>query len=326
MKKLIKKVILVLAMVALIGPCVIVGNFKAEASWAPKKRITFVVPFDAGGTADIPARIMIKYMNKYSAQPFTIVNMPGSGGKVGAKYVMKQPADGYTVVHVPTGWYMQHALGTADFSYKDFEPISLWAQSWLALVVKADSKYKTFQDLIKATKKNPGQIKMGGVTGTLPVLAELTIQKKTGAKFNIVSIDVNAKAAELLSGRIEAYVDGFGALSSYLESGNFRCLGVFSQTPLPGYPDIPLMKDIGVSSSEFLDQVFGLWAPKGTPVEALQYINNVIRQAAQDPDCIQEMKKANYAPIHTIRDQYIKILKKAQNDTNKAVKFMVKAK
>jgi len=292
-------------------------------SWVPEKEITFVVPFDAGGTADIPARIMVKYMNKYSAKPFTVVNMPGSGGQIGAKYVTEQPADGYTVVHVPTGWYMQKALGTTQLSYLDFSPISLWTQSWLAIVVNADSEYKTLDDLIAAAKAKPGELKLGAVTGTLPVLAAITLQTKTDTKFNIVSLEPNAKAAELLSGRIDSYIDGFGAVTSYMDSGDFRCLGVFAQDPIKGYEEIPLMKNLGVADTQFLDQVFGMWAPKGTPVEALQYINDVIKQAAADPECIAELQKLYYAPMHTTIDEYMVILEKAQSDTNAAVKLML---
>ncbi len=335
---IMKKILVILMVVALVSMGMVGCSKQAQEKtsetqqsvgaekWVPEKEITFIIPFEAGGTADVPARVMVKYMNKYSDKPFNVINLPGSGGRVGAKKTMNSKPDGYTVVHVPTGWYMQKAMEIADFSYEDFEPVSLWAQSWLALVVKADSQYETFQDLINEAKARPGEIKMGGVSGTLPILAELTILDKTTTDFDMVSIDPNGKAAELLSGRIETYVDGFGALKPYIDSGDFRCLGVFSQKPLPGYEDIPLMSDIGVPDSEFLDQVFGMWAPKGTPDAALDYINNVIKQAANDPECIAELNKLSFAPMHTTRDEYMKILEKSQNDTNEAVKPLLEDK
>ena len=293
---------------------------ETQGEWQPEKDITFVVPFDAGGTADVPARIMVKYMNKYSDVDFNVVNMPGSGGRIGAKHVMDSEADGYTLVHVPTGWYMQKALGIADFSYEDFEPITLWAQSWLSLVVKGDSEYQTLEDLLADAKANPDTIKMGGVAGTLPVLGELTIEQRADVDFNMVNIDLQGKAAELLSGRIDTYVDGFGTLKPYIDSGDFRCLGVFSDTTPPGYDDLPLMKDHGVEDVSFLNQVFGLWAPKGTPDNVLDYVNEVIEKAANDPECQAEMEKVAFAPIHTPREEYVEILKKSQADTNEAVK------
>lgn len=327
-----KKVLALFLLLAVIIVSVFAAGEKETTSvvddgyWVPKKPITFVIPFEAGGTADVPARIVAKYMNKYSAQPFTVINIPGSGGRVGAHKVMSSAADGYTVLHVPTGWFMQKSMKIADFSYEDFENISLWAQSWLALVVRSDSKYQTFQDLIDDAKSNPGEIMMGGVSGTLPILAELTLIARTNIDVNMVSIDANAKAAELLSGRIDCYVDGFGALKPYIDSGNFKCLGVFSDNPLLGYESIPLMKNIGVADTEFLNQSFGMWAPKGTPQAALEYINNVIRQAANDPECAQELAKISYAPLHTTMEEYAKLLVKTQRDTDVAVKPMMEAK
>lgn len=324
-------IVMVLLLVSLAGNLYGSGGSKGKAQpgssgeWAPTKEFTFIVPFNAGGTADVPARIVAKYMNKYSEKPFNVVNIPGSGGRIGAQKTMDSAPDGFTVVHVPTGWYMQKAMGIAKFSYLDFEPISLWTQSWLALVVRADSEYQTFADLLDAAKANPGEIKMGGVAGTLPILAELTIIAKTGAEFNMVSINAGAKASELLGARIETYVDGFGALKPYIDSGDFRCLGVFSDNPLSNYEEIPLMSNIGVPNSSFLNQVFGLWAPKGTPEAALDYINGVIEKAANDPECIEELAKISFAPMHTTREEYARILEQSQNDTNEAVKPMLEA-
>ena len=326
-----RKVLVLFTLLAIMAVSVFASGDKETASaagnesWVPKKPITFVIPFEAGGTADIPARIVAKYMNKYSEQPFNVINIPGSGGRVGANKVKSGTPDGYTVLHVPAGWFMQKSMNIADFSYKDFDNISLWAQSWLALVVRSDSKYQTFQDLIADAKVKPGKIMMGGVSGTIPILAELTIIARTGADFNMVSIDPNAKAAELLSGRIDCYVDGFGALKPYIDGGNFRCLGVFSKTPLQGYETIPLMKDLGVADTEFLDQSFGMWAPKGTPGPILDYINKVVMMAANDPDCAQDLAKISYAPLHTTREDYARILEKTQNDTDIAVKPMMDA-
>lgn len=304
---------------------VVEGEEGTDGKWKPEKNITFIVPFDAGGTADIPARVMANYMNKYSDVKFDVLNLPGSGGRVGAKEVMESKADGYTVLHVPTGWYMQKSLGIADFSYEDFEPVSLWAQSWLAVVVSGDSPYDTLEDLLAAAKANPGEIKMGGVAGTLPVLAELTMQQRADVEFNMVDIDPNGKSAELLSGRVDSYVDGFGVLKPYIDSGDFKCLGLFADTTPPGYDDLPLVKDHGVADVAFLDQVFGLWAPKGTPDNVLNYINEVIEKAAADPECQADMEKIAYAPLHTPREEYAAILEKSQTDTDEAVKPILEA-
>jgi tripartite-type tricarboxylate transporter receptor subunit TctC len=213
--------------------------------YVPKKEINFVVPFDAGGNSDIPARIFSKYMSKYSAKQVKVVNIVGSGGKVGANEVKKAEPDGSMLVMQPVGYPMQYALGTADFTYKDFEPVGLWLDSSLAIVVNAKSEYKTLDDLINAAKAKPGTIKIGSVTGTLPLFAAIEIELQKGVEFNKVDLAGSSKAPELLGNRIDGYIDGFGAVKQYIESGEFRCLGIINDNEVVGYDSLDTFCDVG---------------------------------------------------------------------------------
>ena len=132
-------------------------------TFKPTKDITFVVGFDVGGTADIPARIIAKYMSKYAGVNVNVTNIIGSSGRVAADRVMKGNVDNHTLLHVPVGYYMQAALGQANFTYKDFEPVTLWCDSWVGLVVNADSPYQTYEEFVQAAKDNPGQLRLGTV-------------------------------------------------------------------------------------------------------------------------------------------------------------------
>lgn len=107
-----------------------------EEAFKPEKDISFIVGFDAGGTADIPARIVAKYMSKYAGVNVVVSNITGSGGQVAAEQVKAMDPDGYTLLHVPVGYYLQAALGNADFTYEDFTPVTMWCDSWVALAVK----------------------------------------------------------------------------------------------------------------------------------------------------------------------------------------------
>lgn len=292
-------------------------------SWVPEKDITFVVPFEAGGAADIPARIVAKYMDQYCDKAVTVVNMPGSGGRIGAKEVMRSEPDGYTIMHVPVGWYMQYATGVADFSYEDFETITLWCNSWVGLVVNADSPYKTYEDFIAAAKEEENKITVGAVTGTLPVLAEMAIEQKEGVTFNMVDFGTGAKAPELLSGRVDAYVDGVGAIKSYVDGGQFRCLAVFAHEPVPSFPDVPTAEELGYTDFDYLLQSFGMWAPKGTPKEAVSYYADLVRQAAEDPECQAELEALGYGTVSMTPEEYAGLCKTVQDDTTAAVKGML---
>ena len=290
----------------------------------PVKDITFVVPFDAGGTADIPARIVARYMSKYSERQVVVVNMPGAGGAIGAREVMKAKPDGYTVMHVAAGIPMQYALGNITYTYKDFEPVAIWLDSYLALVVQSSSPYKTLGDLVAAAKEQPGKIRIGAVPGTIPLFAELKIMDYEQADFNIVDLALTSKAPELLSGRISAYVDGLGAVKQFVDSGDFRCLGVFSGKRLAAYPDIPTFGEMGYENIEFLNQFFGMWAPKGTPPEAIAYLIDLLEKAAADPECKAELAKLSVDPTAVSGDDYVKTMERVYAAFGQFAKKLVK--
>lgn len=282
------------------------ASVEVDGDYVPEKDITFVVPFSAGGNSDIPARIFAKYMTRYSDVEVKVTNIVGSGGKTGAKEVMKSDPDGSMVIMQPVGYPMQYGLGVADFTYEDFAPIGQWLDSTLAVVVNADSAFQTMDDLIKAARENPETIKMGSVTGTLPLFAIIEIEMQKDILFHKVDLAGASKAPELLSGRIDGYIDGFGAVKQYIESDQFRCLGIISDVPIKGFESIPTFTDAGFSNYEYLKQAFGMWAPKNTPAAVVEYINNLIYQAANDQECIDELQALAYSPAYTTIEEYTK--------------------
>ncbi|MBR6084466.1 MAG: tripartite tricarboxylate transporter substrate binding protein [Spirochaetales bacterium] len=277
-----------------------------SGTWTPAKEINFVVPYEVGGNSDIPARVFAEYMSKYSAVPVKVSNITGAGGRTGALEVQKANPDGYTVLMQPVAYPMQYALGVAKFSYENFEMVGRWLNSSLAIVVNADSPYQTLADLVAAAKAAPETIKMGAKTQTLPLFAAMYLESIEGIDF--LQVDLDQKAPELLSKRIDAYIDGFGAVKDYVVSGSFRCLGIISSVDVPGFEYLPNFAELGYSGYEYLMQSFGMWAPKGTPKAACEYINNLIKQAATDPKCIAELENLGYAPTWLSLDDYTAVM------------------
>lgn len=292
-----------------------------KEAFKPTKDVNFVVGFDAGGSADIPARIVAKYMSQYAGVNITVSNVVGSSGRVAANQVRSTDPDGYTLLHVPVGYYLQAALGNADFTYEDFEPVTMWCDSWVGLVVRADAPYSTYEEFIAAAKENPGTIKVGSVSGTLPQLATLAIVDKEGVEFNMVDIGSNNKATELLGSRIDAYIDGVGQYKQYVESGDFKCLMAFAHedTKIPGYDGLPSAESLGYTDFDYLLQSFGMWAPKGTDPAAVEYYANLVKQASENPDCIAELNALGYGARSDTPADYAKNCKNALEGTKKAV-------
>lgn len=298
----------------------------AKTEFKPEKDINFVVGFDAGGTADIPARIVAKYMSKYAGVNVTVSNVVGSSGRVAANQVKGTAPDGYTLLHVPVGYYLQAALGNADFTYEDFEPITMWCDSWVGLVVRGDSPYNTYEEFIAAAKANPGTIKVGSVSGTLPQLATLAIVDKEDVEFNMVDLGSNNKATELLGNRIDAYIDGLAQFKQYVEGGDFKCLMAFSydDMKIPGYDNLPSAESLGFTDFDYLLQSFGLWAPKGTDPAAVEYYANLIKQVSEDPECIEELNALGYGARYDDPAEYKENCKNVLDGTKKAVEGILK--
>lgn len=286
----------------------------AAGEWTPEKDITIIVPYEAGGNTDIPTRIVTQYMQEYTDVTINITNITGAGGRTGVQEAMKADADGYTYVLQASGFPMQSALGIADFTYEDFEEAGYFLDSSLALVVNADSPYETLDDLINAAKENPETVKMGSVTGTIPLFGGLYLQEKNDIAFNMVDLDGSSKAPELLSQRIDTYIDGFGAIKQYIDSGDFRCLAIFADEPIEGYEEIPTLKDLGYDGYGYLNQNFGLWAPKGTDKAAVAYMNNLIKQVSENEDCAAELKEIGYKPTYTTPEEHEEILRQTYED------------
>jgi len=273
--------------------------------WVPTKPIQIVVPFAAGGNTDVPARIFAKYMTKYSDVPVEVINITGgSGGSAGAKEVQNADPDGTMLVVQPVAFPMMAGLGVQDFTFADFTPVGQWLNSTLAVVVRADSPYQTMDDLIAAAKANPGKIAMGSVTSTLPFFAALEIAQQKGVEFKLVDLAQAQKASELLGGRVDAYIDGIGAVRQFIDSGDFRALGVITNVSVPGYESIPTFDKLGFRNFGYLQQDMGFWAPGGTPRPIVDYINNVMKQASEDPACQEEFANLGVKPGYMTVDDY----------------------
>lgn len=272
-------------------------------AWAPTKDITFVVPYEAGGNSDIPARIFAKYMSKYASVSVNVTNIEGAGGRTGAQQAMEMDADGSVVLMQPVAYPMQYSMGVANFTYEDFEPVGQWLNSCLALVVNADSGIENLEQFVAKAQAAPGTVKLGSVSGTLPFFAAMYLQKESGAEYNLVDLSQN-KAPELLSNRIDAYIDGFGAVKQYVDSGEFKCIALFTDTEIASYEHLDTLAELNYEGFGYLKQCFGMWAPKGTPAEAVAYINGIMKQASEDPECVAELIAAGFGPAYMTVDEY----------------------
>ena len=269
----------------------------------PQRDITVLVTFEAGGTTDVAVRTFVKHIQKYVPVNINVLNISGAGGNVGLAEAAQQDPDGYYFVIQSGPFAMNAALGVMTFSYEDFEPVSMMFQSYMALAVRADSEYETFEDFKAAAQAaDPGTFKYGVYAGSPMVSTRLTLEDALGVEFHVIDLD-KAKSTELLAGRIEAYCDAYAQLKPYVDSGEFRILGIFADERMEQAPDLPTFKELGIDYI-ITQQCYGMWAPLGTDTEILDYMNNAIKQAAEDTELLEDMTALGYHVRYTTRDDY----------------------
>lgn len=265
----------------------------ARAAW-PEKPVKIVLPFGAGGVADVTARIMADKLSQKFGQRVVIENMPGPGGINAARAVITAPPDGYTMALVTNGT----AISVAAFKalpfdpVKDFEPVSMVGTFDLVFVVNSQSEYKTLGDFIKAAKAQPGKLNIGtiAVGGTQNLGAEL-FKSMTNLNVQIVpyknSPDI---VVALLRNDVQMQVDFPPAVQGQVNDGKIRVLATSSPVPSPLLPGIPTVNQAGVKGFEVISWN-AIGAPKGTPKEVIATMNKAMHEVLAMLDVKEQFAK-----------------------------------
>jgi len=258
----------------------------AAAQDYPSKPIKLVVPFPAGGGTDILARTVANQLGVADKWTIVIENRAGAGGNIGVDTVAKSAKDGYTLV---MGQTSNLAISPSLYSklpydpVKDLAPVVLVGSGPLAIVVPANSPYKTLADLIAAGKTKAGGLNMASPgNGTVSHLAGVRLQKLTGARFEHVPYKGAANAIpDLLGGRVDFFVSSVPTVQGHIASGQLRALAVTSAKRSPVLPNVPTVADTvkGFDANTW----FGILAPAGTPKPVVAKLNAEINKALQAP-------------------------------------------
>ncbi len=299
------------------------GLGPASAQDWPQRPVTIVVPFTAGGTTDLFARIFAQAMQEKYGKPFLVENKAGAGGTVGAASVAKAPNDGHTLL---VGTASTHAI--APYVYKrtgydadaDFQPISLFAQLPNLLVVSPKLPVKTFAEFIAHVKANSGQLSYGssGVGASNHLPGEM-IQKLTGAKMTHVPYrSSNDIMNALAGGHIDLAFDNMTLAWPQAQGGTVRAIAVTSKTRSPTAPDVPAIAetypDFDVATWH------GLFAPAGTPRPIVDRIAADVKAIYDRPDVIAKLKEIGAVPSPNTPDVFTAFAKEERTKYEGIVK------
>ena len=252
----------------------------------PTQPIKILLPYGAGGVADISARVVAQKMSDGLRQQVIIDNRPSAGQIVATEAAKSAPPDGYTLLWLNQG----HAVSVSLFKslpydpVKDFLPISTVGFFGMALLVDSKSPYRTVKDLIDAAKANPGKLNVGTTSpgGTQYIAAEL-FKSMAGVDFQTIPFKTTPLiVGSVKTGDLQAMVEILAPMMPQIKSGNLRALAVTFDHRFAGLPDIPTLAEAGVPGYE-ASAWNGVAAPLRTPQTIIERLNREINAAVVEP-------------------------------------------
>ncbi len=267
-----------------------------QAQTFPSKPIRIVVPFGAGGVADLTARTVAGRLAEQLGQSVVIENKPGAGGVVAADTVLKAEPDGHTLLLMSNGTAVSAGLfKSLPFdTLKDFAPISTLGYFDIAILAPADSRFKSLAELLAFARSNPGKLNIGSINigSTQNLAAELF---KSTAAMDVQIVPFNGTPAvvtALRGGQIDAAVEILGPVMSQVQAKALRVLAVTGEKRSAALPDVPTARESGLST--FVAASWnGLAAPARTPRPVVERLNREVVAAINHPDVRRRLAELN---------------------------------
>ncbi|ATW24008.1 Bug family tripartite tricarboxylate transporter substrate binding protein [Candidatus Formimonas warabiya] len=280
------------------------NNATETAPSYPIRDIRCVVPFGAGGGTDLIAREMAGLVQKNIGKGMVVENVGGASGSVGMQTVFNAPTDGYTIAFASETMMTFNAMKLVDLDYDDFDFVNLFAVIPNVLVTSPDSPYKSFDDVIKAAKANPGKVTVATTgAGTVTDIAFSLMEKIHGVKFNKVAFNGSGEAVTAILGKqVDLYNAGMHALGEYVRSGKMIPLVAFANEPVPagqGMADIPAVSSLYPEYKGYMPcgPFFGAMVKTGTPKDIEDKLVEEFAKAWKSDEFQKYLKESNFVPL-----------------------------
>ena len=282
----------------------------ASAQSFPSKPVRIVVPFPAGGSFDVAARVIAQ--RAQLGQNMIVENRPGGGTVIGTEYVSRQPADGHTILSIGPSFTMHHAVRSkVPFDVeKDFRPVGQIMGLTMAIAVNPSLPAKTMKDYIALARARPGEISYGtsGPGTSHNMLGEAL---KLAQKINVIHTPYQGEVPAVTSavgGHITGVLVNLFSTAPFIKSGRLRGLVVTSSQRDPLAPDVPTAREAGVPEVEAINWN-GLVAPAATPAAAIQRLNAEVNKVLNTPEVIELMRSQGMIAASGSAEQFGGLLK-----------------
>jgi tripartite-type tricarboxylate transporter receptor subunit TctC len=303
--------------------CILAGGAAAQGAY-PSRPVRVIVPFPAGQTTDVVARVLAQQFSESLGQAFFVDNKPGASAIIGTEQVKNAPADGYTLLMASSGPLAINPSLYSKLPYdtlKDFQPIGMMVVVAQFLVVNKDFPANDLKELIAYVKQNPGKTNFGsGGSGLTNHLTMELLKASTGMQITHVPYKGAAAAlTALIGGEINMMFESGPAVIPHLRSGKLKVLAVGSQRRSAALPEVPTVAEAGVPG--FSAQAWAaLLAPVGTPRPVVQKMNAELNAALSRPAIKERMLGLGAEPLEYTPEQTAAYLKSELENWAVAVK------
>jgi tripartite-type tricarboxylate transporter receptor subunit TctC len=298
------------------------GTSRAQSPY-PVKPVKLIVPFAAGGSTDIIARLTAVQLGKELGQVVVVENVGGAAGALGTMQAMNAAPDGYTllIATVSTMIVYPAAHPKPQYSLDNFVPITNIASMPNIITVTPSFPANNLKEFIAVLKKDPDKYSFAtsGVGSINHMLGE-SFQAYTGTKLVHVPYKGSGPAMQdVMGGQVNILFDQFPSSKPHIDSGKLKAIGAISPQKIPGYPNIMTMEDAGLKG--FTDEAwYGMLAPKGTPPDVVAKIIDGMKKALSNPELRSKLEGVGARPVGNSPQEFAAQIKSEQDRMKQLVK------
>jgi tripartite-type tricarboxylate transporter receptor subunit TctC len=285
------------------------GSLFAQSTY-PSRPISVMVPFAAGGSVDVTARVFMSRLSERVKQPVLVENVAGVAGTIGTQRVVGAQPDGYTLLFVPAAPITvrkQVAPSTTKYEpLKDLEPIAWVGNSAYVLVARPDLPASSVAELVKLMRAQPGKFNFAsdGVGGFLHVLGEIV---KHRGKLDIAHVPYKSGpqiVIDMQAGGIDLAVMPYSLVQAQVRAGKIKALAVTSRERFKFLPDVPALAETSEFKGVDFHSWFGLFAPARTDPAVIERLSKELAAIVDEPEIQERMNGVGLLPVKTTRAQF----------------------
>jgi tripartite-type tricarboxylate transporter receptor subunit TctC len=268
----------------------------------PEKPVRYIIPFAPGGESDIAARLQQPYFKKKFGHELIVEPKPGAGGALAWSQLNTLPGDGYTVMGTNLPHIVLQPLeGNVQYKTEDITTFHFFQYTPDAIIVRAESPFKTYQDLVAAARANPGKLNFAGSgTNSANHVAHERLNQLAGIKTQYVAFK---GTGDLVSSLIGGHVDGAMSYSplALTQKGKARMLAVASEKRIEQFPDVPTFRELGM---DWVDgAIRGIGVPKSTPEDIRKRLSDMFSEINRDPEFRKQMLELGFELLDITYDK-----------------------